>query len=436
MADDIPVADDIPDSAVVPTALAYTLGGDPGVRNPELAERYRNEYKTRGEKFALDYEDVMSKRQAEVENAKRILDETAAALRAGHTGEGPGQMNLPLLQMAAGFFKPTRSGNFGEEFGNALSGLAGGIQKQRMGDDEFNRGMADLTLKRSSFEQEPLKDRAALLKAQQLQQEKGQQAIETAQIKTGAAGADPAKKKLYELWVKDPKNTGKTYDDFLVWESKLGADKNAPALEREFRLAKETDPALKDVTYPQWIFMKGQQAAAGRQTGEDQAKSVAALPGAIATAEELMATVERVRNHPGLSASLGWGAYVPNKPGGPGEDFKAIMQQLKGQAFLRMFDSLRGAGAITEMEGAKATDALAALPLAQSEKQFREQLDLIDRIVKRGLETARQKAASAGAGAGASAPTPASGGAGAPAPTAGGLVQGADGVYRFTTGGQ
>jgi hypothetical protein len=97
------------------------------------------------------------------------------------------------------------------------------------------------------------------------------------------------------------------------------------------------------------------------------------------------------------------------------------LQQLKGQAFLKMFDALRGAGAITEMEGAKATDALAALPLTQSEKQFKEQLDLIDRIVKKGIETARQKAP------GAPAPK---------APTAGGLVKGDDGVYRFTPGGQ
>ncbi len=432
MADETPVA-------ALPAAVAYTLGGDQGVHNPELAERYRLGHEKRGAKFALDYEDVMSKRQAEVENAKRILDETAAALRAGHTGAGPGQMNLPLLQMAAGFFKPTRSGNFGEEFGNALSGLAGGIQKQRMGDDEFNRGMADLTLKRSSFEQEPLKDRAALLKAQQLQEEKAQQAIEVAQMKTSPTqGMSPLAKLRRDRDLK--LISEEVYRDAVKKLTHVGSGGSADTQAYNAALQYHLEHGGKKEDFPSpdvWKANREKGIASGRETGTEQAKATAALPGVIATAEELMTTVEKVRNHPGLSASLGWGAYLPNKPGGPGEDFKAIMQQLKGQAFIRMFDALRGAGAITEMEGSKATDALAALPLAQSEKQFKEQLDLIDRIVKRGLETARQKTGSAGAGAGAPAPTPAPGGGSAtpPLPSGWEIVDGPNGpVYRQKRG--
>ena len=419
MADDPDTTDPV---AALPAALAYTLRGDQGVKNSALADKYLTERRGRSAKYAADYEDVMSQRQAEVENAKRILDQAAEAMRAGHTGAGLWQMNLPMLQMAAGFFKPTKTGNFGEELGNALTGLGAGVAHQRMSNTEFEKGMADLTMKRSTLAQEPLKDKAALLKAQQLAEEQGVRSIETAQVRTAngaGAGSTPAKMKMFEEWKKT--NPNGSFTDFLVWESKLGSDKNSPASLREFNAAKESNPALKDMTYDQWVEMKARAAAAGRETGTEQVKSAQALPGVLATAEQLLETVDRARKHPGLSASLGWGAYVPNKPGGPGADFQAILQQLKGQAFLKMFDALRGAGAITEMEGAKATDALAALPLTQSEKQFKEQLDLIDRIVKKGIETARQKAP------GAPAPK---------APTAGGLVKGDDGVYRFTPGGQ
>ena len=417
MADDPDTTDPV---AALPAALAYTLGGDQGVKNSALADKYLTERRGRSAKYAADYEDVMSQRQAEVENAKRILDQAAEAMRAGHTGAGPWQMNLPMLQMAAGFFKPTKTGNFGEELGNALTGLGAGVAHQRMSNTEFEKGMADLTMKRSTLAQEPLKDKAALLKAQQLAEEQGVRSIETAQVKTGAGGNSPADVKLYEQWIKDPKNAGKTIGDFMEWRAKLGSDKNAPASEREFRLAQETDPSLKDMTYTQWIFEKGRKAASGKETGTDQAKAAQALPGAIATAEQLMATVDKVRTHPGFDISVGWGSWLPNMPEGPGADFAAILQQLKGQAFVRMFDTLRGAGAITEIEGAKATDALAALPLTQSKKQFKEQLDLIDQIVKKGLETARQKAGSAAS----------------PPPTAGGLVQGDDGVFRLAPGGR
>ena len=259
MADETPVAS-------LPAALAYTLGGDQGVRNPELAEKYRGEHKASASKFALDYEDVMSKRQAEIENAKRILDETSAALRAGHTGAGPGQMNLPLLQMAAGFFKPTRSGNFGEEFGNALSGLAGGIGNQRMRDDEFNRGMADLTLKRSSFEQEPLKDRAALLKAQQLAEEQAQRAIETAQVKTGPTEARNMQPRAVGQYIYDPR------DDTLT----------DPVMGTKFKMGQQPggDAALVDPNNPK---------AAGEAQGRDEEYLKSLPPG---VSEQVKALVE------------------------------------------------------------------------------------------------------------------------------------------------
>ena len=66
--------------AALPAALAYTLAGNQGVKNSALADKYLTERRGRSAKYAADYEDVMSQRQAEVENAKRILDSWEAML--------------------------------------------------------------------------------------------------------------------------------------------------------------------------------------------------------------------------------------------------------------------------------------------------------------------------------------------------------------------
>ena len=89
--------------------------------------------------------------------------------------------------------------------------------------------------------------------------------------------------------------------------------------------------------------------------------------------------------HPGLESSVGikgYGAILDNLPysvGGPiqgtsAADFTAALKQVTGKQFLQAFETLKGGGQITEIEGTKATEALANLSTSQSEKQFRKAL--------------------------------------------------------------
>jgi len=386
------VADD-PDTtdpvAALPAALAYTLGGDQGVKNPALAEKYLTERRARSAKYAADYEDVMSQRQAEVENAKRILDSAAEAMRAGHTGAGPWQMNLPMLQMAAGFFKPTKTGNFGEEFGNALTGLGAGVAHQRMSNVEFEKGMADLATKRSTLVQEPLKDRAALLKAQQLADEQGVRALEVAQVKTaGGDNKTTALYKNYVEWAKDPKNAGKTQADYEEHQAELRRQKTANQKELE-DLQKKMPGATIDDLYR----IKAREAAAGKQTGEDQAKAANLLPALKATTEEVNRIIEEMVVHPGMANAVGrlW-ATAPGIPGQPKADFEAIEQNLLGRVFMRAYEALRGAGAITEAEGLKATASELPTSRKQSKEAYIRNLRQYQKWMAKGLEIADQKA--------------------------------------------
>jgi hypothetical protein len=82
--------------------------------------------------------------------------------------------------------------------------------------------------------------------------------------------------------------------------------------------------------------------------------------------------------------------------------------QIKGASFLEAFESLKGGGAITQVEGEKATDAINRMSIATNESEYiRAALDLQD-VVRKGVANAQSKAAQAGS---RNAPAPAAGGA-------------------------
>jgi hypothetical protein len=86
--------------------------------------------------------------------------------------------------------------------------------------------------------------------------------------------------------------------------------------------------------------------------------------------------------HPGLPDVVGMPAYggltgkLPSWAGGGatwGSDaagYQAIHDQITGKQFMEAYKTLKGGGQITEVEGAKATSALARMNTAQSEKDY------------------------------------------------------------------
>lgn len=80
-------------------------------------------------------------------------------------------------------------------------------------------------------------------------------------------------------------------------------------------------------------------------------------------------------------------------------DFQVVLDQLGGQAFLQAFETLKGGGQITEVEGKKATDAMARLNRKQSDAEFKRSLQDLREVVGAGLQRAK-------AGAGGATPVP------------------------------
>jgi predicted DNA-binding WGR domain protein len=159
-----------------------------------------------------------------------------------------------------------------------------------------------------------------------------------------------------------------------------------------------------------------QKMAAAKATGEAIAKNEVAakqaLPGVIANAQEAVNLVDQlvgkqeVRDksgkvlqaatapHAGFENAVGttWKPGFRFIPGTDAADFQALFEQVKGSAFLEAFNTLKGAGAITEKEGEKATAARTRMSTAQSEAEFVKAAREYQDVIRKGVEVMQKKA--------------------------------------------
>jgi hypothetical protein len=79
-------------------------------------------------------------------------------------------------------------------------------------------------------------------------------------------------------------------------------------------------------------------------------------------------------------------------PGTNAAGFQALQDQIEGTAFLSAFEALKGGGAISEKEGAKATAARLRMTLAQDEKEYVKAAREFQEVVRVGVQNAQRKA--------------------------------------------
>ena len=176
-------------------------------------------------------------------------------------------------------------------------------------------------------------------------------------------------------------------------------------------------------------------AAISRTRGTEMAKAeseaLASLPQTIQTADETIALLTQALNHPGRTVATGLsGTLDPRNyaPGTDARDFRVLLDQIGGRAFLQAFESLKGGGQITEIEGRKATEAMARLNTAQSDEAFEAALKELIGIAQKAKTNALRRASSAGSGMYGPAPADAPPSNAIPAPGH------TEGGYRFRGG--
>lgn len=134
--------------------------------------------------------------------------------------------------------------------------------------------------------------------------------------------------------------------------------------------------------------------ASGRTQGEAQGTAAATLPQVEANASQTLDIVNQVLAHPGLESAVGVGTLNPAGylPGTDATNFKILSDQLQGKAFLQAFQALKGAGAITEQEGSKATAAIARLNRKQSVEEYKKGVRELRDIIETGVDRAKSNA--------------------------------------------
>jgi len=130
----------------------------------------------------------------------------------------------------------------------------------------------------------------------------------------------------------------------------------------------------------------------GRESAEAKVKAAQNLPQAEASADELMRNLDRLVTHPGLGAAVGASSLIPVVPGTSQADFVTLLDQIGGSQFLQAFQSLKGGGTITEIEGKKAEAAIARMNRRQSEEEFVKSANEFRDIVAKGIERQRRAA--------------------------------------------
>lgn len=110
----------------------------------------------------------------------------------------------------------------------------------------------------------------------------------------------------------------------------------------------------------------------------------------VAGKEMMLGQIDALLFDPALGNALGIEGFLRRPLSELGLDsdtarVKARIDQIKGGAFLQAFESLKGGGQITELEGQKAEQAQSRLNTAQSEEDFREALQEYKFYIDQGV---------------------------------------------------
>lgn len=148
--------------------------------------------------------------------------------------------------------------------------------------------------------------------------------------------------------------------------------------------------------------LKAEQETAKKKAGIIT-EAQAALPGVVSNAELALDNLDHmignkdknIPESPGLERAVGPNSSRLPTIRGSTADFEKRVDQALGGAFLEAYGALRGGGAITEIEGAKATAAKTRMSLANSEEGFRQAAAEYRDIIRKGVERAKAMAAGA-----------------------------------------
>lgn len=149
--------------------------------------------------------------------------------------------------------------------------------------------------------------------------------------------------------------------------------------------------------------------AEGKEMGEARAQATLTLPAAATKVEQAVSIIDKMIGskgktlapgqaetapHSGFESTVGW-TWTPGMrfvEGSSEADFMALLNQASGGAFMEAYQTLKGGGQITEIEGKKATDAITRMGKSQSEAEFIEAAREFEGVLRQGLQNMKRRA--------------------------------------------
>jgi len=125
---------------------------------------------------------------------------------------------------------------------------------------------------------------------------------------------------------------------------------------------------------------------------EQQTTAQLDLPDLKNDAQYMDGLLNQIKTHKGLDIGTGRSSYIPSFFNQDKVAFDSLIDQVKGKQFMQAYQTLKGGGVITEIEGEKATNALSRMNTAQSKEDFLSAVNDFQSVVEKGLEREKLKA--------------------------------------------
>jgi len=131
---------------------------------------------------------------------------------------------------------------------------------------------------------------------------------------------------------------------------------------------------------------------AKRETQEKIFTGISNAESAVRDTTNAISNIDNLLTHPKLAEGLGFNALFSFIPESEALNIKTRIKQISGQNFLNAFEKLKGAGAITEVEGQKAEQASARIDQYLSKDNFQEAMRELRQWYTFAQEKGMQKA--------------------------------------------
>lgn len=146
-------------------------------------------------------------------------------------------------------------------------------------------------------------------------------------------------------------------------------------------------------------YLKGGASAGGKMDVENRKTAQFNLPKIESDTSANISLLDNLTNHKGFSDAVGFKGLssafgLKEKPvaGSDAAGFNALFNQIKGKQFTSVVNTLKGMGALSDAEGKKLEQSVAAMDTATSEEDFIKARDAYKQTLQTALDLAKQQA--------------------------------------------